>query len=278
MIDYHIHPNYSLDAEGSIEDFCQAAISKGVTEIAFTTHLDTDPFTEDCIVNLGGKTIDVHSNLWFEDYEQNIRTMGDKYIERGLKVLLGAELDIYPSVLENLPESFHETEWDIVIGSVHLIDHLALSKKEDANIIYSKYEMNQLGEKYFSILMETIESSTIDVLGHLDLYRRYGEEYYGNEIHNIWRPYIDDLSALMKKHTTGFEINTSSWRRGLSEPMPSTPFVKALIDRGVTLVTVGSDAHSPSDVGSGIEMAIQLLRDCSETEPSRFRKRIPFQV
>ena len=277
MIDYHIHPNYSIDAEGSIDDFCQAAIAKGVEEIAFTTHLDTDRNTEDCIVRVRGEMIDVRSNLWLEDYENTIRTAAGKYLDDDLVVLLGAELDIYPGVIENLPEGFLDVDWDLVIGSVHLIDHQAISLKEEAKGIFSRHSVEELGETYFSILLDTIETTVINILGHLDLYRRFGEEFYGAQIHELWKPHVDELANRMRRYNVGFEVNTSSWRKGLSEPMPSTDFVKTLIDRGIDVVTVGSDAHRPVDVGEGIERAIMFLEDTSGVTPSRYRKGSPLK-
>ncbi|MHA2425305.1 MAG: histidinol-phosphatase [Candidatus Thorarchaeota archaeon] len=273
MLDYHVHSNYSIDAKGSIDDYCKAAISKGVKEIAFTTHVDTDRETEDCIVKVKDKIIDVRSRVWIEDYEQTIRNAAERYADDNLVVLLGAELDIYPGVVECLPDGFVDTEWDLVIGSVHLIDHQAISLKDEAETIFSKHTVEELGETYFSILLETIETSVVDILGHLDLYRRFGENYYGPQIHELWKPHIDELATRMIKHNVGFEINTSSWRKGQSEPLPSTEFIKALFARGVENITVGSDAHTPEDVGAGVDRAVSLLEDSCGIAPSSYRRR-----
>ena len=116
MYDYHVHSNYSFDAEGSIDDYCRVAISKGLEEIAFTTHVDTDRQTEDCVVRLNGASVDVWSRVWVEDYQQTIRNAADRYLDEGLVVLLGAELDIYPGVIDNLPDGFIDVDWDLVIG------------------------------------------------------------------------------------------------------------------------------------------------------------------
>ncbi len=271
MIDYHIHPNYSFDAQGSIEEFCEVAIQKGMREIAFTTHVDTDPATNDCFIRVKGEAIDVQSDKWIEDYESTIRSAGQKYAEDGLIVLMGAELDIYPGVCSNLPERFLSTDWDLIIGSMHLIDHLALSKKEDAELIYSRYDLEDLGQLYFSILEETIETSLVNVLGHLDLYRRYGEECFGESINEVWKPHIDTLARRMKKYNVGFEINTSSWRKGQLEPHPSKELIHNLVARGVDVITVGSDAHHPDIIGDGIEKAIALLHNCCSEIPTVFR-------
>lgn len=272
MIDYHIHPDYSIDAKGSIDEYCRAAIQKGLREIAFTTHVDTDPATNDCIISVRGKLVDVRSHVWIEDYENSIRMASEKYSEQGLIVLMGAELDIYPDVTNNLPESFLSTEWDLVIGSMHLIDHLAISKMTDAKEIYSRYDLEDLGNLYYSLLKDTVETSMVNVIGHIDLYRRYGEDYYGEKIHDLWEPHIDALATKMMKYDVGFEINTSSWRKGQREPHPSKELMKSLVGRGVDIVTIGSDAHQPQHVGDGIGRAISLLNECCELTPSTFRK------
>ncbi|MGN6484140.1 MAG: PHP domain-containing protein, partial [Thermomicrobiales bacterium] len=40
MFDYNVHTTRSVDCHTPIEDSCKAAIDRGVTEIAFTDHVD----------------------------------------------------------------------------------------------------------------------------------------------------------------------------------------------------------------------------------------------
>ena len=270
MLDYHVHPDYSIDAQGTLEEFCEAALKRGLREIAFTTHVDSDPETEDFFVVVEGKRVEVRDNAWLEHYENAIRTIGDFYEDRGLRVKLGVELDLYPGVTGNLPELFFRTDFDIVIGSVHLIDHKAISLESEAREVFSKYTMEEIGETYFSILIESIESSLVDVLGHLDIYRRYGESYYGDAIYSLWKPHLDELVEVMSKYRVGFEINTSSWRKGQKEQMPATQLLSALLDGGINVVTVGSDAHRPDHVGYGIDRAIDIITELGISGPSSF--------
>jgi histidinol-phosphatase (PHP family) len=262
MKDYHIHPSYSADAEGSIDEYCKAALESGIDEICFTTHLDADPERDDCYVMVNGKRVDVHSSSWFEDYESEIRTAGDTYQGQGLKVRMGVEVDMYHGVVEDLPETFHKVDFDMIIGSVHLIDHLAVTLPEEAAKIFRKYDSEQLGALYFGLLNDMMETGVFDILGHIDIYRRHGEDYYDERIHDLWRPHIDNLARKMLKYNVGFEINTSSWRRGQEQPLPARPIIEALLERNVISVTVGSDAHFPIDLGSGIDRAYTLLKDC----------------
>ena len=144
MFDYHIHPNYSIDAEGTVEEFCKAALKAGLREIAFTTHLDSDRVAGDDYVNVKGKRVDIESNVWFEDYESTIRTAGDHYKDHGLDVLLGVEVDCFPGVQGALPERFFSTDFDFIIGSVHLIDHIAISASGRADEVFRNYSMEEL--------------------------------------------------------------------------------------------------------------------------------------
>ena len=273
MMDYHIHPAYSADAEGTLDMFCRAALDKGLREICFTTHLDSDPMRDDSYVVVSGERVSAHDPSWFEDYGNHIRDLGDEYSHKGLNVRLGVEVDMYPGVLDDLPDAFHETEFDLVIGSVHLIDHKAISLKEEAFEIFKKYGLEQVGNIYFDVIKDVLKSRIFDILGHLDIYRRYGEDFFGPEIHSLWKPHIDELCRIMKAQGVGYEINTSSIRRGFLEPMPEGVIVEAMNDRGVNTVIVGSDAHQPSEVGGGIVAALDLLRKNGINELTVFSRR-----
>ncbi|MHA2141695.1 MAG: histidinol-phosphatase HisJ family protein [Candidatus Thorarchaeota archaeon] len=273
MMDYHIHPDYSIDAEGSLEEFCTAALNKGLKEICITTHIDSDRVRDDSFVIVKGERVSVHNPMWFEAYENHVKSIGDEYSNQGLTVLLGAEVDLYPGVSEDLPDAFHKIDFDLVIGSVHLIDHKAISVKEEAFSIFKKYGLEGVGNIYYDLIKDSLKTGLFDILGHLDIYRRYGEEFFGAGIHSLWESHIDELCKIMKSQGVGYEVNTSSLWRGLSETMPERNFVKSLHDKRIQIVTVGSDAHQPNEVGKGIPQALQLLRESGYSKLSRFSKR-----
>ncbi|MGY5880095.1 MAG: histidinol-phosphatase HisJ family protein [Candidatus Thorarchaeota archaeon] len=272
MFDYHIHPNYSIDAEGSIQEYCEAALKKGLKEIAFTTHLDTDTIADDCYVNVRGKKVNTRSSVWLEDYEASIKSIDDEYRDKGLRVRLGVEVDYIPEIDGALPENFYSTDFDIILGSMHLIDHIAISDNR-ADQAFKKYTIEELGHKYYTHLQGAVESDLFDIMAHIDLYRRFGQAYYGDGIREIWKPHIENLTIAMKRHNVGFEINTSPLRRGQQQPMPEAVIVEELRKQGVSVVTVGSDAHMPQDVGANIDTALELLRTAGFDSISLFEKR-----
>ncbi len=258
--DHHIHPNYSIDATGSIDEFCQSALAKGLEEIAFTTHVDTDLLTDDCFVMVHGRRVPVQSSRWVEAYEEEVLDVRDRYRDTGLRILLGVEIDYHPEFERILPDRFFDTDFDIIIGAVHLIDHKAISAPEGAEETFCKYDMRQLTSKYYSSLQDAVKTGFFDVLAHIDLYTRYGEDNFGAAIRSSWKQHVDELAGLMKKHDVGFEVNTSSLRRGSSQPMPEEELTRALLQRGVSKVTVGSDAHCPEHVGACISEGYDMLR------------------
>ncbi|NHJ12942.1 MAG: histidinol-phosphatase HisJ family protein [Candidatus Thorarchaeota archaeon] len=275
MMDYHIHPDYSIDAEGSIEEYCNEAVARGIREICFTTHLDLDQNRDDCYVSVDGRRVRSNSSAWFQDYETTIRRAADVFAERNLAVKTGIEVDLYPGVVEDLPEAFHSINFDMIIGSVHLIDHLAISVREEAMQFFKRNKLAELGERYYGLLLDLLDTKMFDILGHLDIYRRYGEEFYGAEVNQLWKPYIEDLVKKMKREGVGFEVNTSSWRRGLPEPMPEEPLVKELVSRGISTVTVGSDSHEPRTIGDGIQRAFDMLLGVGLRHITTFSHRKP---
>jgi len=275
MQDYHVHPNFSIDAEGSVDDFCEGALQRGLQEIAFTTHLDTDMTTDDCHVVVRGRRVDTLSGEWLENYEATIRAAHDTYKERGLRVLLGVEVDYIDDLECVLPEQFYSTDFDIILGSTHLIDHSAISAEDRAENTFKRYSLGELGEAYYTHLLRAVETGLFDVMAHLDLYRRFGEVFYGEGIRDIWKPYLRELADAMKRHKVGFEVNTSPLRAGQDEPMPEENIINALKKAGVSYVTTGSDAHRPSDVGAGIVEVTDLLKKVGYSTITTFNHRRP---
>ena len=40
LADYHTHSEYSFDGKETIRDMCQAAMNRGISELAITDHMD----------------------------------------------------------------------------------------------------------------------------------------------------------------------------------------------------------------------------------------------
>lgn len=58
----------------------------------------------------------------------------------------------------------------------------------------------------------------------------------------------------------GIKVNTSSHRYGLTDSMPSAELLKLYKDLGGSIVTIGTDSHTPTHLGMYIEEAKSLLK------------------
>jgi histidinol-phosphatase (PHP family) len=264
--DWHVHPDYSLDAAGTIDQYCRRALELGLEEICFTTHYDSDPFRkeEDPFMRIGGKLIP----LCEENVQIYINEVGDakrKYSHSGLKVKVGLEVDYAPHIEEELKRSLPSFNLDYVLGAVHCLNHIAISASNEAERYFGKKSMEEMIEEYYNILKQAVTSDLFDAIAHLDIYKKYGLGFYGDDILTSHRGLVEPVLEAMVKHNVGMEINTGVLRKGHREFCPGKEILKTAIQMGVKITAFGSDAHKIEDLGMGIEEAyhiiVSLIRD-----------------
>jgi histidinol-phosphatase (PHP family) len=68
------------------------------------------------------------------------------------------------------------------------------------------------------------------------------------------------------------EVNTGGLRKPCHEIYPSENLIKTCFDHGLP-ITLGSDAHSPQEVGADFDKTADFLRKIGYTEIVRFTRR-----
>lgn len=259
LIDYHIHPGYSLDATGTIEEFCQEALRKRLKEICFTTHFDTDPLRKkiDPFMIIEGKTVPLQKGL--PTYFREVKEAQSRYEQRGLAVRLGLEVDYAPHFEEELRETLSGIKVDFLLGSIHCLEGVAFTDRREYERCFQRKSVREMSRRYFENLTSLVKSNLFDCVAHLDGYKKYGFTYYGEKIFTAHRDYIEPVLELMSSHDLGIEVNTGSLRRGFRDLYPSAEILKLVRDFGVKVVALGSDAHHPEEVGYEIRRAIESL-------------------
>ncbi|MCL6638662.1 MAG: histidinol-phosphatase [Firmicutes bacterium] len=277
MLDYHVHPDYSIDADpSSIWQYCQRAAEIGIREICFTPHLEVDPVRKhlDGFVRLKGVRSPMNDLTWLDCYFKEIEEARREWKEAGLSVKSGIEVG-YDLGLEKMIERVVENyPFDFVLGSVHCLDHKAISSKRESVRYFPGKEMEQVVQSYFYTLKEGVKTGLFDCVAHLDLYRRYGVHYFGTGVLRAHENLIGPLFELMLKTDTGLEINTSSLRRGHTEFHPSRAIILSAKRAGITVFTVGSDAHRLDELGLKVDEACAMLLALG-IEPATYTRRQP---
>ncbi len=255
LYDDHLHSAFSFDGQFELDRICDEAKKKELKGITLTEHVEfnNDPHAD--------RIVDVPA------YQNAIEEARKKY--PGLQIGMGLEVGLK----NNVPQLQHfvdQAPWDFCIGSLHIIDGVA--------VIHGDYirdkEPKAACRRYFRLLAEVaVNIRLYDVLGHLDLFRR-AVGWDDTDLNII--DYLDELDSIFSvlvANGRGIELNTGGWRYHLDTPNPSLDILKRYRERGGEIITCGSDAHTLPSVGYRIADAYEILRLAGFRYLSRFEKR-----
>jgi histidinol-phosphatase (PHP family) len=259
LSDYHVHPDYSTDASGTIDQYCEKALEIGLKKICFTTHYDADPVRKefDFLMKIEGKAVPVTPDL-VKRYIGEIRKAGQKYSKSGLEVLAGLEVDYAPQIEETLRKDLAQFNLDYLLGAVHCLNHIAITSSAEAETYFKRKNVYEMCEEYYQVLTQAASSGLFQCIAHLDCYRKYGLSFYGEEILTAHRDYIQPTLEALASNNVGIEINTSARRQGQNDFYPSQEILELAKASGVRVTAIGSDAHKLDDLGKDIEEAYLL--------------------
>uniref|UniRef100_A0A7C4GHJ7 Histidinol-phosphatase n=1 Tax=candidate division WOR-3 bacterium TaxID=2052148 RepID=A0A7C4GHJ7_UNCW3 len=273
MIDYHVHPDFSHDARGSVEDYCRRAVEIGVEEVCFTTHYEPDPkraAIEHVVV--GGERRATDSD-WPRHYLSAIEESRRRF--SGLVVRAGVEVG-YEKGLDGMIAGFlSRYEFDFVLCGNHHLDHVAITASAELDAFRETCRQRGaewFAEAFFDYVRAAANSGLFDCVAHLDIYRKYVGPLFGPELDVVCRDRLLQVVKDLAAAGVGLEVNTAGLRRRGNETYPPEWVVRAARDAGVTVFTVGSDAHRPEDLGAGIETACAMLARLG-LRPARFSGR-----
>jgi histidinol-phosphatase (PHP family) len=254
--DYHIHTGFSIDSETGMAAVCEAAIARGLEEIAFTDHADFGP-------------ADSPDYFCPDEYLAAIERCRARYGDR-LTICAGVEMGEPHIFVQEAKAVLSAGDFDLVLGSAHYADGLQVAWEAR----FFEQPLRQAYEAYFRQVVGLAAEGDFDVLGHLDLVKRdalkFGKVYDGPG------PYADMIRAALRsvvERGKGIEINTSPLRRGQPEPCPSLEVLRWYRELGGEILTIGSDAHTPADVGSYLDVAVDMARSVGFTRLARFEGR-----
>lgn len=237
---------------------CVAAIEAGITEIAFTDHVDHQPNDS----GFGYYRIDDY----FRSLDEVRREFGDR-----LTILAGAEIDFHTDTYDTV-EAFvtaNLDRYDFTIGSVHYA--------ANGELIYPPlYEQSTLDEvftPYLQQLEAAVRTGWFCSIGHLDIPKRYLPKVKRTyEPSDIWER-LQPVFRAMIESSVGFEINTSGIRQAPKTSMPGPSIVRWYADAGGDRITIGTDSHSERTIGTGVPITLEMLRLCGIPHVMSFRNR-----
>ncbi|CAN5778213.1 histidinol-phosphatase HisJ family protein [soil metagenome] len=244
-----------------MEASCRAAIAAGVTEIAFTDHVDHEP------ADMGYGFY--RPDEYFRSIEEARAQFGDH-----LTILAGAEVDFNTRIADQVGRFLSKHQYDFVIGSVHYGDA--------GQIIFPSYfadrSLDDVFLPYFDQVQAAVETGWFDTIGHLDLPKRYAPKSHRSYDPLRYRARLHLLFRAMIDRGVAFEINTSGLRQTPKTSMPGPAIVRWYVESGGTLITTGTDSHAAQTVGAGLSRTLDMLQLVGILSVASFRGRQRRQV
>lgn len=263
VADYHMHSNVSPDGHASMEDMCLAALRMGLKEVAVTDHYECykpkipyNPF----------------AGNYIETYFKKLERCRAKFA-RKLRIRAGIELGQSFIDLKTEQQILKHYSYDYVIGSMHKINNTDL-----VEVDYPSEDVDAWCKTNLQNLLRMAEESDFDCLGHVDLIKRYAANRGVKVDLYTYREELSQVFERLIKRGKGIEINTSSLRQAAKEAMPSLQILKLYRSLGGKILTFGSDAHRPDDVGKGLDTALCMAKEAGFTEIALFENRQPHFV
>ncbi len=267
--DYHLHTEFSDDSIYPMEEVVKDAIALGIDELCFTDHVDygVHPDYNDASAKVvNGKKI---ANVDYPTYFNRIDELSKKYKE---KIILkkGLEFGIQTHTIKDYQKLTQNYDLDFVILSIHQVN--------DEEFWTFDYQDKRTQDEYhLGYYQELLDVITVfkeySVLGHMDLMRRYDK--LGHYPFEKTKEIVTQILKQVILDGKGIEINTSSFRYGLDDLMPSTDLLKLYKELGGKIITIGSDSHRKEHLGAYIQDVKETLRGLGYTEYCSFEKMKP---
>jgi histidinol-phosphatase (PHP family) len=270
-IDYHIHTNHSVDARGAVHEYCEQAQKLRLRELCFTNHCELDAFRNDNVIRFGN----VQQPLTREGLrkmQREVLRAKELYKRSGLTIKFGLEVGYYEGIESRLQEITDGIDFDFMLGSIHCLDHICIDSSRECAQYFSQYSVKDMLLNYYRAIEALIDSQLFDSIGHLDVYKKYGRDFYGTEIHTFPEQYLIKIFSMMVEKKIALEVNAAGYRQ-FNEFYPSPTLMKCARQHGISMITIGSDCHKVEDLSGGIKEALEYARSFGFDAVYTFDKR-----
>ena len=251
LCDLHTHTHHSFDGapNATAHAMAQAALDAGVGVLALTDH---------CEVN--GQVEGIYQYFDQKASFDEMTAARDAFAGK-LTLLRGIELGQpmqYPAEAEKMLAAH---DYDFVIFSVHnlpSVPDFCLMRMD----LMSERQQHQLFDRMLDEMLRSIDFGGISTLAHLTYPCRYMGKAGADFDITEHTPKLMRLFARMGELEVALEVNVSTLWKGLGFAMPDRRILELYKSAGCEMVTVGSDAHAPENVGRSIADGFTLLGEC----------------
>lgn len=254
LVDYHVHTARCCHASGTMAEYLAEAEEKGLAEVGFADHFP---------LGLLGVSEEEPLTMQPAELVDYIRDVELLRKQATMPVRLGVEVEYLPGHERETAKLLETYGFDYTIGSVHFLDGWDFTHPSQVQR-YNEKDIDALYERYFAMVQQMAGSGLFQIVGHLDVVKKYAFFPRRN-----WEHLLEETCLAIKRADMCVEFNTAGWRAPIGEAYPGEVFLAKCCELNVP-VTMGSDAHRPRDVGSGLHRATLLLSKLGYSEIATF--------
>lgn len=263
LMDNHMHTTVSGDSHAPAEELCKSAVEKGFSIITFTDHCEVDKVPADF-------------NRMAVSLTQQLCT-DMRYRFPQLNILFGTEIGQMVQFPQRAKYIAEEFPLDFILGSLH--NTKGYDDFSAIDYLDPSFDIAGMFEAHYREMLTMAKSGDFDSLAHLTYPFRYLANFPELTVDkNQFDDIIDEILKTLVARGKALEINTSGLRQKIGETLPGKKFLSRYHDLGGELLTIGSDAHYPADLGTGIEEGYALIRACGFSHVAYYKERKPLFV
>lgn len=252
---FHNHSTWS-DGAASVGELYAQAESIDIDLLGVSDHFCVTPDGTVCEASLNPGAL--------ADYAAEVRSFNGK---GGPEVIVGAEFDWFDGAAAQTAAYADSVTLDYRIGSIHYIRGEAFDIGAAFWRTKTDDEINALYAAYWRSVCALAESRLFDVMGHLDLPKKFGFQPK-TDLHALENEALDAIRAC----GLTVELNTAGFRAPCGDAYPSLDLLKRCRSRDIP-VTLSADAHRPDQLLAGFDRGLARLREAGYTSLVRFRER-----
>jgi len=245
-----------------MDEMVRAAAEKGIRELAITDHAEPGYPLQ---VLVGMDDIDEYNELLTETAERWNKEDSPILVIKGVEI--GLQVGLPNEKARKIVEDY---DYDFVIGSIHSAYKYEIDRDE---YLRPRSQYQSVFDYYEAMIACLDEYDDFDVLGHINNIDRYLNEMPPESL------FMDFTETVLKKLISmgkGIEINTSSYRKGMGDrTVPTFSALKLYKEFGGEIITIGCDAHRPSDIGAYWYDGLEMLKAAGFSAITTFKKRKP---
>ncbi len=259
--DHHVHTNFSPDSNTPPVRQVRKAIRLGMPAICFTDHMDFDYPSR--------YGVDFH--LQPDTYLRAMADLKERF-EGRIDIRAGVEIGLESAIKDKITDYIVSHDWDFVIGSIHMAER----KDPYFDDFFDGRSERDAYRSYFEATLDCLEhfEPFFDVLGHLDYVFRCGER----SVTNAWTEWPELMDAILRQVVDkglGLDINTGGFKGGLPFQHPHDDLLRRYRELGGELITFGSDAHKPENLGERFPETGEKLKSLGFRYYASYKKRRP---